>query len=73
VAAQLPPFKDIFFKGSIKKVVPSDIARWLHPIAIAYWFAGDGGKFYFHNHSKSLAFHTPREKTRSFFSYKGGS
>ena len=21
-----------------------DIVRWLHPIAIAYWFMGDGGK-----------------------------
>lgn len=41
------------------KVVTQAIADLLHPIALAYWFAGDGGKYdYREVGAKGLAFHT---------------
>jgi hypothetical protein len=56
----LPVFKDfasLFYvvgaEGSNVKIVNEHMARLLHPIALAYWFAGDGGKYEYHKRAHS--------------------
>lgn len=44
--------------GKRKKVIKKEIIRYLHPITIAYWFMGDGGKYDYKGNNKGLMFHT---------------
>lgn len=57
----LPVFRESFdflYDLNNKKIVTGEIERYLHPIALAYWFCGDGGKSDYHGNSKAIALHT---------------
>jgi hypothetical protein len=57
----VPVFADLFsrfYDDKRRKVIPDDIVKDLNAISLAYWFAGDGGKFDFTGHSKSISLHT---------------
>jgi len=57
----LPVFASLFaflYNKTNTKIVPGNIERYLHPITLAYWFCGDGGKADYKGHSKAIGLYT---------------